>query len=295
MFEVGKKYRDNEGKIITITGMTDSNTYPVQGINDSTGLNSYTLEGHFYDDCRHSEYNLIEGEVIDTPFKVGSKYYTRNGDVAKIIKSTEGLTYALDVEIKSQIYSFTTEGKFYNTGLDDGHDLMFDQGVVEEDTVEEGYVEPESYEEIAIDDVVVSKTFSNQQDVWAYLMLGGLVQNTINSEVYGFYRGILTEYDIHGDTKFSLLVVPCDIGFTYVSQWVKHTSVERRWEDNLQLKNVLCWVSDQDDTFDMLRLVKTYVKGDNYPYEDEDANTWAYATPLTLENVTPLIYECQKA
>lgn len=299
MFEVGKKYKDGEGKIITITGITDSNSYPVQGRNDSTDLNSYTLKGYFYDDCRHSEYNLIEGEVIDTPFKVGSKYYTRNGDVALITNYTEGLTYSLDVEIKSQRYSFTNEGKFYETGLDDGYDLMLDQGVVEEsDTVEEGYVEPESYEEIAIDDVVVSKTFSNQQDVWAYLMLGGLVQNTINSEVYGFYRGLLTEYDIHGDTKFSLLVVPCDIGFTYVSQWVKHTPVEKaapRWEDNLKLKKVLCWVSDQDDTFDMLRLVKAYVKSDTYPYKDEDDNTWAYATPLTLENVTPLIYECQKA
>jgi hypothetical protein len=295
MFEVGKKYRDGEGKIITITGTTSSNSYPIQGRNDSTDLNSYSEGGHFYDDCRYSVYNLIEGEVTDTLFKVGSKYYTRNGDVAKIIKSTEGLTYTLDVEIKSQIYSFTTEGKFYNTGLDDGYDLMFDQGVVEEDTVE---VEPESYEEIVIGDVVVSKTFSNQQDVWAYLMLGGLVQNTINSEVYGFYRGILTEYDIHGDTKFSLLVVPCDIGFTYTNQWVKHTPVEKaapRWEDNLQSNTVLCWVSDQDDTFDMLRLVKAYVKGDNYPYKDKYDNTWAYATPLTLENVTPLIYECQKA
>ena len=294
MFEVGKKYKDREGRVITISGITNSSSYPVQGINDSTDLNIYTLEGHFYDDGRHSEYDLVEGEIFETPFKVGSKYYTRNGDVALIMTYTEGLTYALDVEIKSQRYSFTTEGKFYNTGLDDGYDLMLDSGVVEEsDTV------PEGYEEIAIDDtgpagVVISTTFSNQQDVWAYLMLGGLVQNTINSEVYGFYRGILTEYDIHGDTKFSLLVVPCDIGFTYANQWVKHTPVEKRWEDNLQLNTVLCWVSDQNDVHDTLRLVNIYTEEDAYPYKDMDDNTWAFATPLTLENVQQMIHECQK-
>jgi hypothetical protein len=291
MFEIGKKYKTIGGTVVTITriGMGEDLLYPVVGRSESGALNSYTRKGYFYDDERDCTSNLIDEVVVETPFMVGYSYYTQDGKVATIKDWIPGLAYGLIASIGSDTFSFTAEGRFYNSGDTDGYDLMLDQGVVEEsDTV------PEGYEEIAIDDVVIPISFSNQRDVWAYLMLGGLVQNTINSEVYGFYRGILTEYDIHGDTKFSLLVVPCDIGFTYVSQWVKHTPAAPRWEDNLQLKTVLCWVSDQDDVHDTLRLVNTYTKETNYPYEDMDGNTWAFATPLTLENVQQLIYECQK-
>jgi hypothetical protein len=291
MFEIGKKYKNSKGDIVTITHveMGEDLLYPVTGRNEVGALNSYTLKGYFYDDERECTSNLID-VVVETPFIVGYSYYTQNGKVALITDWISGLTYGLIASIDSDTLSFTAEGRFYDSGDTDGYDLMLDQvsNPEESDTV------PEGYEEIAIDDIVVSTTFSNQRDVWAYLMLGGLVQNTINSEVYGFYRGILTEYDIHGDTKFSLLVVPCDIGFTYANQWVKHTPVEQRWEDNLQLNTVLCWVSDQDDVHDTLRLVNIYTKETNYPYKDMDGNTWAFATPLTLENARQLIHECQK-
>jgi hypothetical protein len=282
MFEIGKKYKNSKGDIVTITRveMGEDLLYPVTGRNEVGALNSYTLKGYFYDDERDCTSNLIDEVVVETPFMVGYSYYTQNGKVALITDWISGLTYGLIASIDSDTLSFTAEGRFYDSGDTDGYDLMLDQVVIEPERINP--------------DIPIS--FSNQRDVWAYLMLGGLVQNTINSEVYGFYRGILTEYDIHGDTKFSLLVVPCDIGFTYANQWVKHTPVEKaapRWEDNLQLNTVLCWVSDQDDVHDTLRLVNIYTKETNYPYEDMDGNTWAFATPLTLENARQLIYECQ--
>jgi len=290
MFKVGNRYKNGRGETITIEMHSESNAvYPVIGRSNFGELNSYTSEGQFYE-SDSSDRDLIEETSMEesveltsfseSPFMLGHYYNTVGGKIAKIVNIYEDvtLTYPLEAEIDGMNYSFTKDGLFDHTNREE-HDYNL--------------IHPEEEVDKAIK-FVRAITFSNQLEIWNYMTNFGLIQNTINKEIYGFFNGILTDYDIYGNVKGGVFNTPVDIGFTYVNQWVRYTPVKKRWEDNLQFNTVLCWVSDQDDTFDMLRLVKTYVNGDTYPYKDEDDNTWAFATPLTLENVTPLIYECQK-
>lgn len=292
MFKVGNRYKNGRGETITIEMHSESNAvYPVIGRSNFGELNSYTSEGQFYE-SDVSDRDLIEETSMEesveltsfseSPFMVGRYYNTVGGKIAKIVHIYEDvlLTYPLEAEIDGMNYSFTKEGLFDHTNREHDYNL----------------VHPEEEVDKAVE-FIRTITFSNQLEIWNYMTNFGLIQNTINKEIYGFFNGILTDYDIHGEVKGGIFNTPVDIGFTYVNQWVKYTPVKKeapRWEDNLQFNTVLCWVSDRDDTFDMLRLVKAYVKEYTYPYKDEDDNTWAYANPLTLENVTPLIYECQK-
>jgi hypothetical protein len=301
MFKVGNRYKNGRGETITIEMHSESNAvYPVIGRSNLGELNSYTSEGQFYE-SDVSDRDLIEETSMEesveltssfeTPFIVGHYYNTFCGKIAKIVHIYEDvlLTYPLEAEIDGMNYSFTRDGLFDHTNREE-HDYNL---VLSEEETTLIKKEPIEEKETPVEFVRIM-TFSNQHEIWNYMTNFGLIQNTINKEIYGFFNGIMTEYDIHGNVKGGVFNTPVDIGFTYVNQWVRYTPVKKRWEDNLQFNTVLCWVSDQDDTFDMLRLVKTYVNGDTYPYKDEDDNTWAFATPLTLENVTSLIYECQK-
>ena len=65
-----------------------------------------------------------------------------------------------------------------------------------------------------------------------------------------------------------------------VSDW----RIECKWEDDIG-DGVLCWVSDSNqipDESNFLRIITTYSKGQEYPYESEGV-AYRFATPLTLE------------
>jgi len=300
MFEVGNSYKNGRGETITIEMHSESNAvYPIIGRSNHGELNSYTSEGQFYE-SDESDRDLIKESLMEesveltsnfeTPFMVGRYYNTVGGKIAKIVHIYEDsmLTYPLEVEIDGMNYSFTRDGLFDHTNREEhNYNLVLPE---EETTLIKK--EPIEEKETPVEFVRIM-TFSNQHEIWNYMTNFGLIQNTINKEIYGFFNGIMTEYDIHGNVKGGVFNTPVDIGFTYVNQWVRYTPVKKRWEDHLKTRNILCLVGDSKDNLTILRVIWKYDESLSFPYQDMDCNIWTYATPETLENITQLIYECQ--
>jgi hypothetical protein len=134
-------------------------------------------------------------------------------------------------------------------------------------------------------------TFTTQQEIYKHLANGGYI-SCVGENVFGFTEeGNLASFDIYGEFKY-------EVNFTFrvPSDWQVATIEPKpvpRWEDALKDKKILCWVGDTENNLEILAHVVTFIEGDAYPYLVDNGCTYAFAKPLTLEEVTNYIYECE--
>jgi hypothetical protein len=138
-------------------------------------------------------------------------------------------------------------------------------------------------------------TFTTQQEIYKHLASGGYVSCDGGKYIYGFTEeGVLSTFDSYG----GVLEQEGLPYFNYPFGWQVATIEPKpvpRWEDTLKDKKILCWVGDNKNRLDILTFVMSFTEGHTYPYlvESDDGDVYAFAVPLTLEEVTNYIYECE--
>jgi hypothetical protein len=144
-------------------------------------------------------------------------------------------------------------------------------------------------EEIAQETVT---TFTTQQEIYKHLASGGYISCDGGEYIYGFTEeGVLSTFDRYGG-----VLEQEGPYFNYPSGWKVATIEPKpvpRWEDALKDKKILCWVGDNEDRLDTIAFVISFTKSRAFPYLVESAGgtLYAFAKPLTLEEVTNYIYE----
>jgi hypothetical protein len=136
-------------------------------------------------------------------------------------------------------------------------------------------------------------TFTTQQEIYKHLASGGYIScGGVN--IFGFTEeGSLASFDVYGDFMYE-----SSFTFSAPSDWQVATIEPKpvpRWEDTLKDKKILCWVGDKKEYLDTLAFVVEFTEGHTYPYlvESDEGNVYAFAVPLTLDEVTNYIYECE--
>jgi hypothetical protein len=214
-----------------------------------------------------AEYNPEEIKMIDkviVNIEAGKTYRTREGK--EVTLETED-TYILK----------GSNGFLYNKSLT-GSVYSYEHS--EFDIVEEVAKEPVT-------------TFTTQQEIYKHLASGGYIScGGVN--IFGFTEeGTLASFDVYGDFMYE-----SSFAFNAPSDWQVATLEPKpvpRWEDALKDKKILCWVGDNKNSLDILAFVMSFTERHTYPYlvESDDGDVYAFAVPLTLEEVTNYIYECE--
>ena len=216
-----------------------------------------------------AEYNPEEIKMIDKVIvnvEAGKTYRTREGkevtletDDTYILKGSNGFLY--NKSLTGSVYSYEHS---------------------EFDIVEEIVKEPVT-------------TFTTQQEIYKHLANGGYVSCAGGEYIYGFTEeGELSTFDRYG----GVLEQEGLPYFNYPFGWQVATIEPKpvpRWEDALKDKKILCWVGDNKNRLDILTFVMSFTEGHTYPYlvESDEGNVYAFAVPLTLDEVTNYIYECE--
>jgi hypothetical protein len=240
------------------------------GTNISVATRTWTYGGSWVRSTEHeldlvAEYNPEEikmiGKVI-VNIEAGKTYRTREGKEVTLEPWDE--------------YTLTgTNGFLYNKSLT-GSVYSYEHS--EFDIVEEVMKETVT-------------TFTTQQELYKHLGSGGYVRRD-NDNTYGFTEeGTLAAFDMHGD-----FIYESSLAFNTPSDWQVATLEPKpvpRWEDALKDKKILCWVGDNKNSLDILAFVMSFTERHTYPYlvESDDGDVYAFAVPLTLEEVTNYIYE----
>jgi hypothetical protein len=281
--EVGKQYITRDGTEYTapLKQLTDSffggldyiaTTYKI-GTEVSIATRTWTHDGSWVRNVENdldlvAEYNPEEirmiGKVI-VNIEAGKTYRTREGK--EVTLETED-TYILK----------GSNGFLYNKSLT-GSVYSYEQS--EFDIVEEVAKEPVT-------------TFTTQQEIYKHLASGGYVSCDGGEYIYGFAEeGVLSTFD-----RYGRVLEQEGPYFNYPSGWQVATIEPKpvpRWEDALKDKKILCWVGDNENRLDILAFVMSFTERHTYPYlvESDDGDVYAFAVPLTLEEVTNYIYECE--
>lgn len=134
-------------------------------------------------------------------------------------------------------------------------------------------------------------TFTTQQEVFKHLASGGYISCS-GVNIYGFTEeGILASFDIYGDFMYKV-----NFTFNAPSDWQVATIEPKpvpRWEDALKDKKVLCKVGYREDDLYLVAVIHDLLSDADYPYESVEGEVYTFAVPLTLEEVTNYIYECE--
>jgi hypothetical protein len=137
-------------------------------------------------------------------------------------------------------------------------------------------------------------TFASQQEVWEYLVAGGMVQTN-----KGVYRMV--------DKQLSLLSPPnswvsgANCNFNDYRQVIKYLEEANspqkvNWYDNIPEQGILCWISDgnKSPTYKqkgtLPGIVLQYKKDSPMPFRVNGCSR-KYAIPLTQEEANNLIYQ----
>jgi hypothetical protein len=216
-----------------------------------------------------AEYNPEEIKMIDkviVNIEAGKTYRTREGKEVTLEPWDE--------------YTLTgTNGFLYNKSLT-------------------GSVYSCEHSEFDIVEEIVKETvnsFTTQQEIYNHLANGGYVSCDGSEYLYGFAEeGVLSCFDRYG----GVLEQEGLPYFNYPFGWQVATLEPKpvpRWEDALKDKKILCWVGDNENRLDILAFVMSFTERHTYPYlvESDDGDVYAFAVPLTLEEVTNYIYECE--
>jgi hypothetical protein len=281
--EEGKQYITRDGSEYTapLEQLTDgfrefaytATTYKM-GTNISTATRTWTYGGSWVGIIENdldlvAEYNPEEikmiGKVI-VNIEAGKTYRTREGKEVTLESWDE--------------YTLTgTNGFLYGKSLTGS---VYSSEHSEFDIVEEIVKEPVT-------------TFTTQQEIYKHLANGGYVSCAGGEYIYGFTEeGELSTFDRYG----GVLEQEGLPYFNYPFGWQVATIEPKpvpRWEDALKDKKILCWVGDNKNSLDILAFVMSFTERHTYPYlvESDDGDVYAFAVPLTLEEVTNYIYECE--
>jgi hypothetical protein len=280
--ELGKQYITRDGSEYTapLEQLTDSffggfdyiaTTYKT-GTNISTACRTWACDGSWSNDLENgrdlvAEYNPEEIKMI-----------------GKVIVNIEaGKTYR------------TREGKEVTLETEDSYTLKGSNGFLYSKSLTGSVYSSEHSEFDIVEEIVKESvtTFTTQQEVYKHLASGGYVRLYTDS-ICGFTEeGTLAVFDNYGSFMY-----PSDKTFTNASQWQVATLEPKpvpRWEDALKDKKILCRVGDDKNYMPRIALVSGFTEGHTYPYliKLEEDDLYRFAVPLTLEEVTNYIYECE--
>lgn len=73
---------------------------------------------------------------------------------------------------------------------------------------------------------------------------------------------------------------PFDMNFSNIQNW----EIQRTWEDDLDVNNVICWVSDEDKN--SKKIIAIIVSGGIGAYLDVDDTLWHFAMPIQPHELT---------
>jgi hypothetical protein len=214
-----------------------------------------------------AEYNPEEikmiGKVI-VNIEAGKTYRTRGGKEVTLEPWDE--------------YTLTgTNGFLYNKSLT-GSVYSYEHS--EFDIVEEVVKEPVT-------------TFTTQQEIYKHLASGGYVSCDGGEYIYGFTEeGVLSTFDRYG----GVLEQEGLPYFNYPFGWKVATIEPKpvpRWEEALKDKKILCKVGYREDDLYLVAVIHDLLSDADYPYESVEGQVYTFAVPLTLEEVTNYIYECE--
>jgi hypothetical protein len=279
--EVGKQYitRDRTEYTAPLEQLTDgfrdfvyiATTYKM-GSSISTATRTWTYGGSWVRSTEHeldlvAEYNPKEIKMI-----------------GKVLVNIEaGKTYR------------TREGKQVTLGSDDSYTLKGSNGFLYNKSLT-GSVYSYEHSEFDIVEEVVKEpvtTFTTQQEIYKHLANGGYVSCDGGEYIYGFTEeGVLSTFDSYG----GVLEQEGLPYFNYPSGWKVATIEPKpvpRWEEALEDKAILCKVGYTEDDLSTVALIHDILSGANYPYKSVDGAVYSFARPLTLEEVTNYIYECE--
>jgi hypothetical protein len=191
----------------------------------------------------------------------------------------------------------TREGKEVILALWDEYILMGSNGFLYSKVLAGSVYSSETYKHDLIEEIVKEPvtTFTTQQEIYKHLASGGYVSCDGGEYIYGFTEeGVLSTFDRYG----GVLEQEGLPYFNYPFGWQVATIEPKpvpRWEDALKDKKILCWVGDNKNRLDILTFVMSFTEGHTYPYlvESDEGNVYAFAVPLTLDEVTNYIYECE--
>jgi hypothetical protein len=278
--EVGKQYITRDGTEYTapLDGFRDfgyiATTYK-SGTTISTATRTWAYGGSWVGTVEHeldlvAEYNPEESKMIGkviVNIEAGKTYRTREGKEVTLESWDE---YTLTGK-NGFLYSKSLTGSVYSCK----------------------HSEFDIVEEIVKESVT---TFTTQQEICKHLVSGGYVSYVGGGGelIYGFSEeGVLGAFDRYGEFSY-------EISFTFnaPSGWKVATIEPKpvpRWEDALKDKKILCRVGDNEDRLDTIAFVISFTKSRAFPYLVESAGgtVYAFAKPLTLEEVTNYIYECE--
>ena len=278
--EVGKQYITRDGSEYTkplkqLTGSTFGDfdyiatTYKI-GAEVSTATRTWAHDGSWIKNVENdldlvAEYNPEEikmiGKVI-VNIEAGKTYRTREGKEVTLVSDD---SYTLSGS-NGFLYNKTLTGSLYSYENSE-HDL-----------VEEVVKEPVT-------------SFTTQQEIYRHLVSGGYI-SCGGVSIFGFSEeGRLASFDIYGDFMYE-----SSFTFKAPSDWQVATIEPKpvpRWEDALKDKKILCKVGYSEDDLEIVALVEDIVSDEAYPYMDIEGNAYTFAVPLTLEEVTNYIYECE--
>lgn len=277
--EVGKRYVTRDGTEYTapLEQLTDgfrdfvytATTYKM-GSSISTATRTWTYGGSWVRSTEHE---------LDLVAEYNPKEITMIGKV--LVNIEAGKTYR------------TREGKQVTLGSDDSYTLKGSNGFLYNKTLT-GSVYSCQHSEFDIVEEVVKEpvtTFTTQQEIYKHLASGGYV-SCGGICIFGFTEeGTLASFDVYGDFMYASSFV-----FNAPSDWQVATIEPKpvpRWEEALKDKKILCKVGYSKDALEIVALVEEIVSDEAYPYVDIEGNAYTFAKPLTLEEVTNYIYECE--
>jgi hypothetical protein len=279
--EEGKRYVTRDGSEYTapLEQLTDgfrdfqyiATTYKM-GTNISAATRTWAYNGSWARCLEHeldlvAEYNPEEikmiGKVI-VNIEAGKTYRTRGGKEVTLEPWDE--------------YTLTgTNGFLYNKSLT-GSVYSYEHS--EFDIVEEVVKEPVT-------------TFTTQQEIYKHLASGGYVSCDGGEYIYGFTEeGVLSTFDRYG----GVLEQEGLPYFNYPFGWKVATIEPKpvpRWEEALKDKKILCKVGYREDDLYLVAVIHDLLSDADYPYESVEGQVYTFAVPLTLEEVTNYIYECE--
>jgi hypothetical protein len=187
----------------------------------------------------------------------------------------------------------TREGKEVTLGSDDSYTLKGSNGFLYNKSLT-GSVYSYEHSEFDIVEEVVKEpvtTFTTQQEIFKHLASGGYI-SCGGITMFGFTEeGTLAVFDMHGD-----FIYESSFAFNTPSDWKVATIEPRpvpRWEEALKDKKILCKVGYAENDLPMIALIHDILSDADYPYESIDGAVYTFAKPLTLEEVTNYIYECE--
>jgi hypothetical protein len=260
--EVGVTYLTRSGSVITLFDHND-NGLSFMGSNNYI----YTL-GYggsvFYDEESEGDIiGLAPGPLEDAvvKLKVGVKYLMRSGDT--VVLHDCGSETSLEGD----------NGYYYTHALSG---FVFDD---EEDNMDIIGLAPEPLEEVNVAEM--ARDFDSQWEIWKWLVEGFKVIAKETKIIFWFNNGQIRAKDHLGERDTINI-------FSDINAYEKYREPPQ-WHDFKTKGQVLCDVEDSMGNTNTTLVVSF----DGTTYRDITGKDWLFAKPVSLDDMTKYIWECE--